>query len=149
MRNRKKVINDFKMDVAARSVNESFCRAVTGAFAALCDPTVEELSDLKTAVSEAVTNCIVHGYREKPGRIYIDAALLEGNVLRVKIRDKGCGIEDVSRAMEPLFTTAGGERSGLGFTVMESFTDSLKVRSAPGKGTVVTLTKKITGKCDG
>ena len=149
MRNRKKTVNDFKMEIAARSVNESFCRAAVGAFAALCDPTVEELSDLKTAVSEAVTNCIVHGYREKPGRVYIDAALLEGNVLRVKIRDKGCGIEDVSRAMEPLFTTAGGERSGLGFTVMESFTDSLKVRSAPGKGTVVTLTKKITGKCDG
>ena len=148
MRNRKKVVNDFKMEIAARSVNESFCRAAVGAFAALCDPTVEELSDIKTAVSEAVTNCVVHGYREKPGRIYIDAALLEGNVLRVKIRDKGCGIEDVSRAMEPLFTTAGGERSGLGFTVMESFTDSLKVRSAPGKGTVVTLTKKIMGKSD-
>ena len=148
MRNRKRIVNDFKMDVAARSVNESFCRAVTGAFAALCDPTVEELSDIKTAVSEAVTNCIVHGYRDKPGRVYIDAALLEGNILRVKIRDRGCGIEDVSRAMEPLYTTAGNERSGLGFTVMESFTDTLKVRSAPGKGTVVTLTKKITGMCD-
>ncbi|MBQ6066801.1 MAG: anti-sigma F factor [Clostridia bacterium] len=136
------------MNVLSRSVNESFCRAVVGAFAALCDPTVEELSDLKTAVSEAVTNCIVHGYRDRPGRIYIDAALLEGNVLRVKIRDKGCGIEDVSRAMEPLFSTAGNERSGLGFTVMESFCDSVRVRSAPGKGTVVTLTKTITGKCD-
>ena len=145
----KKVINDFKMNVAAKSVNESFCRAAIGAFAALCDPTVEELADLKTAVSEAVTNCIVHGYKEKPGRIYIDAALLEGNVLRVKIRDKGCGIEDVRRAMEPLFTTAGGERSGLGFTVMESFCDTVKVRSAPGRGTVVTLTKTIAGKCDG
>ena len=144
----KRVVNDFKMNVAARSVNESFCRAVTGAFAALCDPTVEELSDLKTAVSEAVTNCIVHGYRDRPGRIYIDAALLEGNVLRIKIRDRGCGIEDVSRAREPLFTTAGGERSGLGFTVMESFCDAVKVRSAPGKGTVVTLTKTIAGKCD-
>ena len=107
----KKSVNDFKMNVLSRSVNESFCRAVVGAFAALCDPTVEELSDLKTAVSEAVTNCIVHGYRDRPGRIYIDAALLEGNVLRVKIRDKGCGIEDVSRAMEPLFSTAGNERS--------------------------------------
>lgn len=144
----KKSVNDFKMNVLSRSVNESFCRAVVGAFAALCDPTVEELSDLKTAVSEAVTNCIVHGYRDRPGRIYIDAALLEGNVLRVKIRDKGCGIEDVSRAMEPLFSTAGNERSGLGFTVMESFCDSVRVRSAPGKGTVVTLTKTITGKCD-
>ncbi|MBQ6120006.1 MAG: anti-sigma F factor [Clostridia bacterium] len=149
MRNRKKTVNDFKMEIAARSVNESFCRAAVGAFAALCDPTVEELSDLKTAVSEAVTNCIVHGYKEKNGRIYIDAALLEGSVLRIRIRDKGCGIEDVSRAMEPLFTTAGSERSGLGFTVMESFCDSLKVRSAPGRGTTVTLTKTITGKCDG
>ena len=144
----KKSVNDFKMNVPSRSVNESFCRALTGVFAALCDPTVEELSDIKTAVSEAVTNCIVHGYRDKPGRIYIDAALLEGNVLRIRIRDKGCGIEDVSRAMEPLFTTAGDERSGLGFTVMESFCDSLKVRSALGKGTIVTLTKTITGKCD-
>ena len=142
----KKVINDFKMNVAAKSVNESFCRAVMGAFAALCDPTVEELSDIRTAVSEAVTNCIVHGYKEKQGRIYIDAALLEGNVLRIKIRDKGCGIEDVSAAMEPLFTTAGGERSGLGFTVMESFSDKLTVRSAPGKGTAVTIVKRIKGK---
>ena len=108
----KKSVNDFKMNVLSRSVNESFCRAVVGAFAALCDPTVEELSDLKTAVSEAVTNCIVHGYRDRPGRIYIDAALLEGNVLRVKIRDKGCGIEDVSRAMEPLFSTAGTSAAG-------------------------------------
>ena len=144
----KKSVNDFKMNVPSRSVNESFCRAVTGAFAALCDPTVEELSDIKTAVSEAVTNCIVHAYRDRPGRIYIDAALLEGNVLRIKIRDRGCGIEDVRRAMEPLFTTAGGERSGLGFTVMESFCDSVKVRSAPGKGTAVTLTKTIARKCD-
>lgn len=144
----KKVINDFKMNVASKSVNESFCRAVIGAFAALCDPTVEELSDIKTAVSEAVTNCIVHGYRDRPGRVYIDAALLEGNVLRVKIRDRGCGIEDVRAAMEPLFTTAGNERSGLGFTVMESFCDTVKVRSAPGRGTVVTLTKTIAGKCD-
>lgn len=144
----KRKVNDFKMDVLSRSLNEGFCRAVVSAFVALCDPTVSEISDLKTAVSEAVTNCVVHAYREKSGRIYIDAALFEDNTVKIRIRDKGCGIEDVSRAMEPLFTTAGDERSGLGFTVMESFTDAVKVRSAPGKGTVVTLTKKLTGKCE-
>ena len=141
--------NYIKLEFPSKSCNEAYARTAAAAFAAQLDPTLEELGDIKTAVSEAVTNCIVHGYTEKQGRIYIDAALLEGNVLRIKIRDKGCGIEDVSAAMEPLFTTAGGERSGLGFTVMESFSDSLKVRSKPGKGTAVTLTKKITGKCDG
>lgn len=145
----KKAVNDFKMNILSRSVNEGFLRAVVSAFCSLCDPTVEEISDVKTAVSEAVTNCIVHGYKEKSGRIYIDAALYEDNTVRIKIRDRGCGIEDVSRAMQPLFTTAGDERSGLGFTVMESFSDKLTVRSQPGKGTVVTLTKKLSGKCDG
>ena len=143
-----KTLNHMRLEFDARPENESFARVAVSAFAVPFNPTMDVLSDIRTAVSEAVTNCIVHGYREQTGRIYIDAALLEGNVLRVKIRDRGCGIEDVSRAMEPLFTTAGGERSGLGFTVMESFCDSVKVRSAPGRGTVVTLTKTITGKCD-
>lgn len=143
----KKQINGFKLSVPSKSVNESFCRAAVGAFCALCDPTVSELADIRTAVSEAVTNCIVHGYKELDGVIYIDTALFDDGTVRIKIRDKGCGIEDVGRAMQPLFTTAGDERSGLGFTVMENFCDSLKVRSAPGKGTSVTLTKKISGKC--
>ena len=108
----------------------------------------EEINDIKTAVSEAVTNAIVHGYKEKQGRIYIDAAILPDNVLRIKIKDKGEGIEDVKKAMEPLFTTAGDDRSGLGFTVMESFCDKVRVKSLKGKGTVVTLTKRITGKCE-
>ncbi|MBR3767985.1 MAG: anti-sigma F factor [Clostridia bacterium] len=144
----KKPINDFKMNVLSKSVNEGFLRAVTSAFCSLADPTLEEISDIKTAVSEAVTNAIVHGYKEKQGRIYIDAALYPDNIIKIKIRDKGCGIEDVQKAMEPLFTTAGDDRSGLGFSVMESFTDKLSVRSAPNKGTVVTLTKKISGKCE-
>lgn len=143
-----KPINDFKINIPAKSVNEGFLRAVCAAFSALSDPTVEEISDIKTAVSEAVTNAIVHGYKEKQGRIYIDAALYPDNTVKIKIKDKGCGIADVKKAMEPLFTTAGDDRSGLGFSVMESFTDKVLVRSVPGKGTVVTLTKKISGKCE-
>ena len=138
--------NFMKLTFPAHSVNEGFSRAATAAFAALADPTVEELSDVKTAVSEAVTNCIVHAYRETDGPVYIDAALYEGNVLKVRVRDKGCGIPDVKKAREALFTTAGEERSGLGFTVMESFSDKLTVRSRPGNGTAVTITKHIRGK---
>lgn len=143
-----KAINDFKMNIMSKSANEGFIRAVTAAFCALIDPTVEEISDIKTAVSEAVTNAVVHAYKEKQGRIYIDAAIYPDNTVKIKIKDKGCGIEDVKKAMEPLYTTSGDERSGLGFSVMESFCDKLKVSSTPGKGTVVTLTKKITGKCE-
>ena len=143
-----KAINDFKMNIPSKSVNEGFLRAVVSAFSALCDPTIEEINDIKTAVSEAVTNAIVHGYGEKQGRIYIEAKILSENVLRIKIKDKGEGIEDVKKAMEPLFTTAGDDRSGLGFTVMESFCDRVTVKSERGKGTLVTLTKKIAGKCE-
>ncbi|MBE6716004.1 MAG: anti-sigma F factor [Ruminococcaceae bacterium] len=143
-----KAINDFKMNIMSKSANEGFIRAVTAAFCALIDPTVEEISDIKTAVSEAVTNAVVHAYKEKQGRIYIDAAIYPDNTVKIRIKDKGCGIEDVKKAMEPLYTTSGDERSGLGFSVMESFCDKLKVSSTPGKGTVVTLTKKITGKCE-
>ncbi len=143
-----KIVNDFRMNIPSKSINEGFLRAVVSAFSALCDPTIEEINDIKTAVSEAVTNAIVHGYKEKQGRIYIDAAILSDNTLKIKIKDKGEGIDDVKKAMEPLFTTAGDDRSGLGFTVMESFCDKVRVRSTKGKGTVVTLTKKITGKCE-
>lgn len=138
--------NYFKLTVPSKSVNEGFSRAVVSAFSALADPTVEILSDIKTAVSEAVTNCIVHAYREQSGEITIDASLFDNGTVKIRIRDKGCGIEDVSRAMEPLYTTSGDERSGLGFSVMESFSDGLKVRSVPGKGTTVTITKFLTGK---
>lgn len=136
--------NKFNMTVTAKSVNEGFARASVAAFAAQLDPTLEEIGDIKTAVSEAVTNCIVHAYKEKIGKIYISAELLENRVIRIKVRDTGCGIENIEKAMEPLYTTVGGERAGLGFAVMQSFMDSVKVRSAPGKGTNVCMVKKIS-----
>lgn len=144
-----KAINQMKLTLESRSVNESFARVAVSAFAAQQDPTVEEISDIKTAVSEAVTNCIVHAYPETVGEIYIWVRLYENGMVRVRIRDKGCGILDVKQAMEPLFTTLGGERAGLGFAVMESFMDKVRVRSAPYKGTTVTMDKFIKGRCDG
>ena len=137
------VINEMKMTVDPRSVNEGFCRVAVAAFASQLDPTVEEISDLKTAVSEAVTNCIVHAYKVKKGKIYITAALTADNFVIVKVRDRGVGIADVKKAREPLFTTGGEDRSGLGFSVMECFSDKLRVSSKEGKGTVVTIYKKI------
>ena len=139
-----KVINRFNMTVMSRSSNESFARACVAAFAIQTDPTLEEISDIKTAVSEAVTNCIVHAYKENIGKIYISGEICEGNILKVKIRDTGCGIENVERAMEPLYTTVGGERAGLGFAVMQSFMDSIKERSAVGKGTSIVMIKRIS-----
>ena len=141
-----KKINSCKIVIPAKSVNEGYARAAVAAFAALADPTLEELSDIRTAVSEAVTNCIVHAYKETAGMIYIDLTLTENNDVRIRIRDKGCGIEDISKARQPLYTTAGEDRSGLGFTVMESFSDKLSVSSKPGRGTAVTITKRIRGK---
>lgn len=141
-----KTVNELKMVFDSKSVNESFSRVTVCAFVACLDPTVEEITDIKTAVSEAVTNCIVHGYKESLGKIYITVSICENGLVRIKIRDKGCGIEDIRQAMTPLFTTAGGERAGLGFAVMESFTDKVSVRSKPGKGTTVTLYKRIGGK---
>ena len=141
-----KVLNEMKMTIDSKSINEGFSRVAIGAFIACLDPDIEELNDVKTAVSEAVTNAIVHGYREKQGKIYITVSIFENNTVRIKIRDKGVGIEDIRQAMEPLFTTAGSERAGLGFAVMESFMDSVRVTSEPGKGTAVTLKKRIWGK---
>lgn len=138
-----KIINEMKLTILSRSANESFARVTVAAFAAQTDPTIDELTDIKTAVSEAVTNCIVHGYKEEIGRIYIEARLYENGRLCIKIRDKGCGIDDIDKAMTPLFTTGGEERGGLGFTVMESFMDKVKVRSKPGKGTTVIMEKYI------
>lgn len=140
------VINEFKMALDSRSVNESFSRAVVAAFAAQLDPTVEEINDIKTAVSEAVTNCIVHGYKNSVGKIYITVKIREDASVVISIRDRGCGISDIKKAREPLYTTLGGDRAGLGFSVMESFTDKLTVRSTVGKGTTVTLYKKICGR---
>ena len=137
-------VNKFSMTLLARSANEGFARSVIAAFAATLDPTLEELNDIKTAVSEAVTNCIVHAYREKLGKIYITAEIMDGGVLKVKIRDTGCGIENIELALQPLYTTVGGERAGLGFAVMQSFMDSVKVTSKPGRGTTVVMKKKIS-----
>lgn len=135
--------NTLKMTFPSRSVNEAFARSAIAAFAAQADPTLDELADVKTAVSEAVTNCIVHAYKESLGPVTLTAALYEGGRLTVIVSDKGCGIPDVRQAMEPMFTTGGQERAGLGFAVMESFMDIVRVRSAPGRGTRVTLVKLL------
>ena len=143
-----KALNTVKITFPSRSVNEGFARSALSAFAAQADPTLDELADVKTAVSEAVTNCIVHAYANTIGPITLTAALYEDGTLRVawggREHDlvRACD-PDVSKAMEPLFTTGGAERAGLGFAVMESFMDSVKVRSAPGKGTRVTLSKRL------
>ena len=141
-----KAKNEFRMTVDSRSVNESFVRSAVAAFAAQLDPTVEEIADIKTAVSEAVTNCSVHAYKNCVGKIYIYAAIFDNSTIKVTVRDRGCGIEDIAQARTPLFSTLGGERAGLGFAVMESFTDKLTVRSKPGVGTSVTMIKKTGGR---
>lgn len=141
-----KKINELKMVFDSRSVNESFSRMAVSAFSSQLDMTVEELGDIKTVVSEAVTNCIVHAYKNTIGKIYITCSVFEEGIVRVTVRDKGCGIEDVEKAREPLYTSVGGDRSGLGFSVMESFSDKLRVRSKVGVGTTVTIEKRICGK---
>lgn len=138
------IINEMKIILPSHSVNEGAARAAVSSFLIQADPTVEELSDIRTAVSEAVTNAIVHGYRGTKGVIEIMVRLLADREIYIKIKDKGCGIPDVKQAMEPLFTTAPEEeRSGLGFSVMESFTDKLRVTSKTGKGTTVTMRKRL------
>lgn len=138
------VINEIKFVMPSLSVNESTARAVVSSFLVQADPTVEELSDIRTAVSEAVTNSVVHGYRRGKGNIELTVKLLAGREIYIRIKDRGCGIADIKQAMEPLFTTAPEEeRSGLGFSVMESFTDKLTVKSALGKGTTVVMRKRL------
>lgn len=137
--------DEIKIILPSRSANEGFARMTVSAFATRFDPTIEELNDIKTAVSEAVTNCIVHAYKDTIGKIYITVSA-DGENLKIRIRDYGCGIPDVKKALEPLFTTGGEERAGLGFAVMESFMDKLKVRSTVGKGTTVTMVKRIKAK---
>lgn len=142
-----KVINTMKFTIPAMSRNEALARSCIAAFAASADPTVEELSDIRSAVCEAVTNSIVHGYKNGKGDITVTLKLTEEHCLYIKISDKGCGIEDVKKAMTPLYTTAPEEeRAGLGFAVMEAFTDSLRVTSRVGKGTTVIMKKKLTDK---
>ena len=142
-----KVVNEMKLILPSYSVNEGMARAAVAAFCSQLDPTASELGDIKCAVSEAVTNCAVHAYRDRIGYIYITVGLCENNVIRIKIRDKGCGIPDVKCARQPLYTTdKEGERSGMGFTVMESFTDRLSVSSRVGYGTSVVMYKKLNGR---
>ena len=138
-----KPINEMKLEFISKSSNESFARATVSAFIAQLDPTIAELADIKTAISEAVTNCIVHAYKKSIGVIYITVQIFENGKVIIKIRDKGCGIDNVKQAMEPLFTTGGDERAGLGFAVMQSFMDKIKVTSKPDKGTCITLEKNI------
>ncbi len=142
----KKPINEFKIQFPSKGANESFARAAVSAFVSQIDPTVEEINDIKTAVSEAVTNCIVHAYPDRVGKVYISAFLFADGEVKIRIRDTGKGIADIKKAREPLFTTGGGDRAGLGFSVMETFTDRISVRSAPAKGTTVTLVKYIEGR---
>jgi len=137
-----KVINKMQLKLPSLSANEGMARAAVAAFCAQLDPSGVELADIKCAVSEAVTNCIVHAYRHSEGMIYITVSLLDGRIAKIEIRDRGCGIEDIKEARQPLFTTdAAGERSGMGFTVMESFTDKMSVTSRLDGGTKITMYK--------
>ena len=138
--------NYIAIEFPSRSVNEGLARAAVAAFAAQLDPTLDELGDIKTAVSEAVTNAIVHAYPDTLGKIVVRVRLLDGGVLEIAVYDWGRGIADVEKAREPLFTTGGEERSGMGFTIMESFMNQLAVKSAPGKGTTVTMRKRIASR---
>ena len=138
-----KADNEVLLEFPSRSSNEGFARSAVACFAAQLDPTLNELEDIKTAISEAVTNAIVHAYPDSIGKVAIKARICAGNVLELTVKDKGRGIPDVDKAREPMFTTGGEEGSGMGFTIMESFMDKLTVRSVPGKGTTVTMRKKL------
>lgn len=138
------ILNQATLLFPSKSSNEAFARAAAACFAAQLDPTLEELGDVKTAVSEAVTNAIVHAYPEELGVVTMRLRILEGRIFEVTVKDKGVGIPDPDQARQPLFTTGDEERSGMGFTIMESFMDSLRLRSLPGKGTTVTLRKRFS-----
>ena len=138
-----KAMNEVTLEFPSHSRNEGFARSAAACFAAQMDPTLNELEDIKTAVSEAVTNAIVHAYPDAIGKVTLKLRLCPGNVLELTVKDRGRGIADVEKAREPMFTTGGEERSGMGFTIMESFTDQLTVRSVPGRGTTVTMKKKL------
>lgn len=135
--------NYITLECLSRSANEAFARGAVACFAAQLDPTLEELGDIKTAVSEAVTNAIVHGYPDSIGKVVVKVRVCPENTLEITVRDYGRGIPDVDRARQPMYTTGGAERSGMGFTIMESFMDRLSVRSVPGKGTAVVMKKRL------
>ena len=140
---KKSALNEVTLTFPSRSSNEGFARSAAACFAAQMDPTLNELEDIKTAVSEAVTNAIVHGYPDAIGTVTLKLRACPGNILELTVKDKGRGIPDVEKARQPMFTTGGAERSGMGFTIMESFMDQLLVRSLPGRGTTVTMKKKL------
>ena len=139
-----KIENQVTLDFPSRSANEGFARTAAACFAAQLDPTLEEINDIKTAVSEAVTNAIVHAYPDTLGRVSVKLRIREDRILEIVVKDWGVGIADVDQARTPLFTTGSEDRSGMGFTIMESFMDTLKVRSAPGRGTTVTMARRIS-----
>ena len=143
-----KPVNEAKVTFLSRSANEGFARTAAACFAAQLDPTLEEVNDIKTAISEAVTNAIVHAYPDTLGRIVLKLRLKEGRLLEISVKDWGVGIADVAQARTPLFTTGSEDRSGMGFTIMESFMDTVKVRSVPGRGTTVTMVRKIACRAD-
>lgn len=135
--------NYMKLEFPSKSCNEAFARSAAACFAAQLDPTMDELGDIKTAVSEAVTNCIVHAYPDTIGPVILKARILPDNILDISVKDRGCGIEDIEQARKPMFTTGGEERSGMGFTIMESFMTEFRIASAPGKGTTIHMRRKI------
>lgn len=141
--------NELIVQFPSLSANEAVARQIAAAFAAQMDPTLDELGDVRTAVSEAVTNAIVHAYPDRIGPVSLRLRRLPENVLEVTVRDRGCGIPDVTKARQPLYTTGGAERSGMGFTIMESFMNSFTLRSAPDRGTTVRMRKKLTGRGSG
>ncbi len=147
MKTKEQVKNEMKLKLPSLSVNEWVARSAVAAFCAQLDPGTTELADIKCVVSEAVTNCIVHGYRDCVGDIYITVVLYKSGLIKIEVKDKGVGIADIKQARQPLFTTdAENERSGMGFTVMESFMDKIKVSSKPSVGTKVVMYKKLVGK---
>ena len=144
-----KATNEVTLEFPSRSSNEGFARSAVACFAAQLDPTLNELEDIKTSVSEAVTNAIVHAYPDAIGKVLVKIRICPGNVLEITVRDKGRGIPDVEKARQPMFTTGGAERSGMGFTIMESFMDQVSVRSVMGRGTTVVMKKRLASRLKG
>ena len=141
-----KELNQMTLVFDGRSVNESFARVSAAAFLSQLDPTLQEIAEIKTVVSEAVTNCIVHGYEDRPGPVRLKVQIFEGGKIRISVRDKGKGIADIPKAMTPCFTTGNEDRAGMGFSIMQGFSDKIRVRSLPGRGTTVVMDKYIGGR---
>ena len=140
---KREILNFFEMKIPSKSINEGFARMAVSAFTSQTDPTIEQLAEIKTVISEAITNAVVHGYQNEPGIIHVKVSLLKEKTLKIVVKDKGVGIPDIHKAMEPLYTTGNADRAGMGFTIMQTFTDKLKVVSRPGKGTTLTMEKAL------